>query len=50
MVINCNTCEHEKDCPRLATSRSIDNNDIFYRVLVSMYGCHAYKEKEELYY
>lgn len=49
MVINCDTCANEKDCLRLATSRSIGNNndDTYYRNLVSMYGCHAYKEKGE---
>ena len=46
MVINCDTCANEKDCLRLATSRLMDNDDTYYRVLVSMYGCHVYKEKE----
>lgn len=46
---NCDNCLNEANCARLAGARKTDihNDDTQYRILVSMYGCHAWRKKDE---
>lgn len=44
----CTKCVYESTCPRLSQSRQLGNgDDTTHRLLVTFFGCHAFKEQEE---
>lgn len=44
-MAECIKCVYEKDCPRLKQSKSFGSDDTTHRLLVSFFGCHAFKER-----
>lgn len=46
-MAECIKCTYEENCPRLKQSKKLSNDDTTHRLLVTFFGCHAFKEKEK---
>lgn len=43
----CAKCTYEKSCPRLKQSEKLSGDDTTHRLLVTFFGCHAFREQED---
>lgn len=45
-MAECIKCVYENNCPRLKQQKQLSGDDTTHRLLVSFFGCHAFKIKE----
>lgn len=45
-MAECIKCVLEKNCPRLKQQKQLSGDDATHRLLVSFFGCHAFRIKE----